>query len=83
MKTVGCNRVLALCAVLSCVLAASSHAAIETNVSTVAELVGALNYINSLSSKNRNNTIKLAEGFYDVSECARTCDDSDNGTGSQ
>ena len=83
MKTVGCNRVLALCAVLSCVLAASSHAAIETNVSTVAELVGALNYINSLSSKNRSNTIKLAEGFYDVSECAMTCDYSDNGTGSQ
>ena len=66
-----------------CALAASASAAIETNVSTTAELVGALNYINSLSSKNRNNTIKLAKGNYDVSECTMTCSYSDNGTGDQ
>ena len=74
-------RVL-MCAIALSMFAASSFAAIETNVSTVAELVGALNYINSLSSKNRDNTIKLAKGNYDVSECAMTCDYSDNGAGS-
>ena len=71
------------CAIALSVFAASSFAAIETNVSTVAELVGALDYINSLSSKDRNNTIRLAAGSYDVSECAMTSDYSDNGAGSQ
>ena len=75
-------RVLA-CAITLSMFAASSFAAIETNVSTVAELVGALDYINSLSSKSRDNTIKLAPGNYDVSECAMTSDFSDNGTGGQ
>jgi hypothetical protein len=46
----------------------SSLAAIVTNVSTVAELVDALNYINYLSP-NRENTIRLEPGVYDVSEC--------------
>ena len=81
MKTVGRNYALAICAALVCVFSASSPAAIETNVSTVAELVGALEYINSLSSKDRNNTIKLAAGNYDVSECAMTCIYTDNGSG--
>jgi len=71
------------CAIALSMFATSSFAAIETNVSTVAELVGALNYINSLGSKNRANTIKLAPGNYDVSECAMTSDYSDDGTGSQ
>ena len=46
----------------------SSLAAITTNVSNVAELVDALSYINSLSP-NRENTIRLSPGVYDVSEC--------------
>ena len=47
----------------------SSLAAIVTNVSTTAELVEVLSYLNSTSS-SRENTIILAKGEYDVSEIA-------------
>lgn len=47
-------------------------AAVVTNVSNVAELVGALEYCNTLGS-SIEKTVILAKGEYDVSECAMTC----------
>lgn len=49
----------------------SGLSAIVTNVSTTAELVDVLSYLNSTST-NRENTIVLAKGEYDVSEIAMT-----------
>ena len=47
----------------------SSLSAVVTNVSTTAELVDVLSYLNSTSS-SRDNTIVLAKGEYDVSGIA-------------
>lgn len=62
-----CQKLLPL-AIALVAMPFSSLAAITTNVSNVAELVDALSYINSLSP-NRENTIRLSPGVYDVSEC--------------
>ena len=53
------------------VLPSALSAAVVTNVSSVAELVDVLSYLN-LTSTNRENTIILAKGEYDVSEIAMT-----------
>ena len=51
--------------VFACALAANALA-LTTNVSTVAELAGAVEYLNSDAGSKSSNTIRLAAGSYDL-----------------